>query len=337
MFRSLVCVSALFALLAGCTGSEIKIVKESHLADYPTYLVGQAFDNRHACASVDWKSFKDERQRTVVEYTCQYKSAAENYKNLATEFIAKEEEDFEMAKAGADMSINQHKEEVLDYQNKLEELKLQTGELTWPQHVEMRTAEREKLRSLSGFRDYLAVKAQWKVRRQALLLAAEKCAAAKDEVCTPFRQEVATTIESIDNAISANRRESVMQPDPYRSADTENMAQRYKAGLESENKAVNKAIGAKDGLILQAKQQRDAAVKKYQDRLEKFQSAHEKIQWVVIDGTPKLTGVFVVFKNKEGELQWPGDADHLLAQLYKNSPATEYYALLLKDLWMRQE
>ncbi|MDB5886637.1 MAG: putative lipoprotein [Polaromonas sp.] len=337
MFRSIVFCSALAVLLTGCTGSEIKIVKESHLINYPNYLVGQAFDNRHACASVDWKSFKDERQRTVVQYTCQYKLAAENYKNLATEFIAKEEERFEMAKAGADMNINRHKEEVLDYQNRLEELKLQTGELTWPQHVEMRTAEREKLRSLSGFRDYLAVKAQWKVRRQSVLLAAEKCAEAKDEVCTPFKEEVATTIESIDDAISAKRQESVMHPSAYSSVDTESMVQRYKDGLESANKAVNKAIGAKDGLILQAKQQRDATVKKSQERLERFESAHEKIQWVVIDGTPKLTGIFVVIKNKEGELQWPGDPDHLLAQLYKNSPDSQYYALLLKDLWMRQE
>lgn len=338
MFRSSVLCSALVVLLAGCTSSEIKIVKESHLVDYPNYLVGQAFDNRHACASIDWKSFKDDRERTVVEYTCQYKFATEFYTGLVSELVREKSEWFKVAKSAAEMGVTEPKEKAARYQGKLDELKAQPAMPAWLSFIEIQTAELEKLQAVKSFRTYLSAKEQWQVNHEELRIRAEKCAAANDEICQPFNNTLAVTIQGIAKSIGPQSRFYY-----ERQAESENQAresklQQYASWIESANEEFQKASAAEEGLISKAVNDRDEAVKKYQNRLESFQSVNEKIQWVVIDGQPKLAGIFVVMKSKDGEFQRPASSQIVLAEIYRNSVDTSgLHKYLLKELWFQQK
>lgn len=66
--RSIIAIS--FALgLSGCH-SNISRVKDMKLDADPSLTIGQAFDNRKICRSVEWKEFTDEQKRKVVEYAC---------------------------------------------------------------------------------------------------------------------------------------------------------------------------------------------------------------------------------------------------------------------------
>lgn len=339
MLRSSLLCSALAVLLAGCTSSEIKIVKESHLADYPTYLVGQAFDNRHACASIDWKSFKDDRERTVVEYTCQYKFAPEFYTGLVSQLVRERSVSFEGAKALAEMRINQPKEMAAKHQSELDALKAEPARPSWSSFIETQAAQLEKLQSMTSFRDYLSANAQWKVNHDsALRVSAENCAAKNAETCKPFDVMLALTIRQIANSMEPQRR--VFYEDEVASENQarESRVQEYASGIESRNAEREEAEASKEGLISKAGSERDVDVKKYQDRLANFQSANEKIQWVVIDGQPQLAGVFLVMKTKEGEIQRPTLASIVLGEIYRNSvEITDLQKHMLKELWDKQK
>lgn len=58
-------------MLAGCFAGDVSVVKESRMTGWSQFTVGQLLDKRKACSSVEWKSFKDTRDRSVVEYTCE--------------------------------------------------------------------------------------------------------------------------------------------------------------------------------------------------------------------------------------------------------------------------
>lgn len=339
MFRLSVFCSALVVLLAGCTSSEIKTVKESHLADYPTYLVGQAFDNRHACASIDWKSFKDDRERTVVEYTCQYKFAPEFYTKLVSELVHQRSVSLESDKTRVEMMINEPKEMAARYQVKLDELKAQPALPSWSSFIEAQAAELEKLQSMTSFRNYLSANAQWKARHDsALRVTAENCAAKDADTCKPFDYTIGLAIRQVANSMEPQRR--VFYDDKV---ESENQArasklQEYASRIESENARFKEAEADKEGLISKAGSERDEAVKKYQDKLANFQSANEKVQWVVIDGQPQLAGVFLVMKTKDGEIQRPSLPSIVLGEIYKNSvEITDLQKHLLRELWDKQK
>jgi hypothetical protein len=338
MFRSSVLCSALVVLLAGCTSSEVKIVKESHLANYPNYLVGQAFDNRHVCSSIDWKSFKVERDRTVVEYTCQYKFAAEYYNGLVSNLVREKSDLFEGAKVRAEMMINEPKEMAAKYQKKLDALKAEPVNPAWPLFIENGKVEIGKLQSIKSFRTYLSAKTQWRVNDEELRIRADRCVAENDETCKRFNDALIETINNIEHSISPQRQIFYVQQ-----AESENQArefklQEYATRIESENEEFQKASANKESLIVKAGNERDMAVKKYQDRLSNFQSVNEKIQWAVIDGQPKLAAIFLVIKNKDGEFQRPASPNIVLAEIYKNSVDTsEFHKYLLKEMWFQQK
>lgn len=62
---------ALSALLAGCFGGDISTVKNSKLQGWPAFTVGQLLDKRDGCAKTKWEKFTDDRNRAVVQYTCE--------------------------------------------------------------------------------------------------------------------------------------------------------------------------------------------------------------------------------------------------------------------------
>lgn len=338
MLRSSVFCSALVVLLAGCTSSEIKIVKESHLVDYPNYLVGQAFDNRHACSSIDWKSFKDDRERTVVEYTCQYKFAPDFYTNLVSELVRQRSVSFESEKTRIELRINEPKAMAAKYQEDLDKLKAEPTMPAWTSFVEIQAAELEKLQSVKHFRTYLSANSQWKVNHEELRIRAENCAAENDEICKPFNNMLASTIEQIGIFIEPQRRISYEQDAESRNQTREFKLQEYASNIEFHHGEFQKASAEKEDLISKAISERDEAVKEYQDKLENFQAVNEKIQWVVIDGEPKLEGIFLVMKNKDGEFQRPTSPKIVLNEIYSNSAdASGLHKYLLKELWSMQK
>lgn len=72
------------AMLTGCFAGEVSVVKDSRITGWPQFTVGQLLDKRKACSSVDWKSFKDSRGRSVVEYTCESAAGAAYLQSLQT-------------------------------------------------------------------------------------------------------------------------------------------------------------------------------------------------------------------------------------------------------------
>lgn len=72
------------AMLTGCFAGDVSVVKDSRITGWPQFTVGQLLDKRKACSSVDWKSFKDARGRSVVEYTCESAAGAAYLQSLQT-------------------------------------------------------------------------------------------------------------------------------------------------------------------------------------------------------------------------------------------------------------
>lgn len=72
------------AMLTGCFAGDVSVVKDSRITGWPQFTVGQLLDKRKACSSVDWKSFKDSRGRSVVEYTCESAAGAAYLQSLQT-------------------------------------------------------------------------------------------------------------------------------------------------------------------------------------------------------------------------------------------------------------
>lgn len=64
------------AMLTGCFAGDVSVVKDSRITGWSQFTVEQLLDKRKACSSVDWKSFKDSRGRSVVEYTCESAAGA---------------------------------------------------------------------------------------------------------------------------------------------------------------------------------------------------------------------------------------------------------------------
>jgi hypothetical protein len=75
-FSSGVMSLACTAMLTGCFAGDVSVVKDSRTTGWPQFTVGQLLDKRKACSSVEWKSFKDSRGRSVVQYTCESAAGA---------------------------------------------------------------------------------------------------------------------------------------------------------------------------------------------------------------------------------------------------------------------
>ena len=65
-------------MLSGCFAGDVSVVKASRITGWSQFTVEQLLDKRKACSRVEWKSFKDTRDRSVVEYTCE-SAAGKNY------------------------------------------------------------------------------------------------------------------------------------------------------------------------------------------------------------------------------------------------------------------
>lgn len=107
-------------LLSGCKGSDVSIVKEARMKGWPDYTIGQMLDKRKACTTTDWKSFKDDRGRVIVEYTCVHEPGTKYIQELNIKLIKEAKESppkmasyqLESAKRGIDLYRQQLQDQV---------------------------------------------------------------------------------------------------------------------------------------------------------------------------------------------------------------------------------
>jgi len=92
--RTVTSISALSStlLLFGCGDNVVDSLQQqtfsyingkNQLAQYePSLTINQAFNNRKVCNDVEWQTFEDNRERTVIEYRCNMDIPSQKFFNL---------------------------------------------------------------------------------------------------------------------------------------------------------------------------------------------------------------------------------------------------------------
>lgn len=107
--RLVLCVLA-GVVLTGCGNGAVSAVQESKFDQNPTFTTGQVLNNREVCESVSWRTIKDDRKRTVVEYRCDLKSSGELLRSTAKAFVESEDQSFTAYLANLDANLQKQKD-----------------------------------------------------------------------------------------------------------------------------------------------------------------------------------------------------------------------------------
>ncbi|MFV8618603.1 hypothetical protein [Ralstonia pseudosolanacearum] len=105
--------------LAGCGHSEVNAVKAATVPQDSTHTYGTALSNRSSCEKDEWRSFKDDTNRTVVEYRCDLRNGAALLAAFRQQKISETQHDFQGYRNGLDRtaeSLRQQNPEVLEKQ-----------------------------------------------------------------------------------------------------------------------------------------------------------------------------------------------------------------------------
>ncbi|UYR06893.1 hypothetical protein NQS38_00615 [Ralstonia pseudosolanacearum] len=105
--------------LAGCGHSEVNTVKAATVPQDATHTYDTALSNRSSCEKDEWRSFKDDTNRTVVEYRCDLKGGAELLAAFRQQRISDTQHDYQGYYRGLDQtaeSIRQKNPDVLEKQ-----------------------------------------------------------------------------------------------------------------------------------------------------------------------------------------------------------------------------
>lgn len=116
--------------LFGCGHSEIDTVKAAAVPQDATHTYDTALSNRSSCEKDEWRSFKDDTNRTVVEYRCDLKDGAALIAAFRQEKISETRHDYKGYYEGLDRtaeSIRQRDPEQLEKQ--LADAQSQLGQL----------------------------------------------------------------------------------------------------------------------------------------------------------------------------------------------------------------
>lgn len=106
-------------MLFGCGHSEIDTVKAAAVPQDATHTYDTALSNRSSCEKNEWRSFKDDTNRTVVEYRCDLKDGAALLAALRQQKVSDTQHDFQGYLQGLDRtaeSIGQRNPELLEKQ-----------------------------------------------------------------------------------------------------------------------------------------------------------------------------------------------------------------------------
>ncbi|MCA8008630.1 hypothetical protein [Burkholderia cenocepacia] len=115
----IVLAAILSLALAGCGRSEVNTVKAAAVPGDSTHTYDTALSNRSSCEKDEWRSFKDDTNRTVVEYRCVLKCGAELLAAFRQRKISDTQHDYQGYYRGLDQTaerIRQKNPDVLEKQ-----------------------------------------------------------------------------------------------------------------------------------------------------------------------------------------------------------------------------
>ncbi|MFM0025310.1 hypothetical protein PQR70_03385 [Paraburkholderia madseniana] len=127
-FTTLASAALLSAALAGCGHSEVDTVKAATVPQDSTHTYETALSNRDSCEKDSWRTFKDDTNRTVVEYRCDLKNGAALLAAFRQQKIADTQHDFRGYSNGLDQTAGnirnpeQLEKQLADAQNQLAQL-----------------------------------------------------------------------------------------------------------------------------------------------------------------------------------------------------------------------
>ncbi|WP_176081442.1 hypothetical protein [Paraburkholderia tropica] len=101
---SLALAAILSLALSGCGRSEIDSVKATAVPQDATHTYDTALSNRDSCDKDSWRTFKDNTNRTVVEYRCELKNGAALLAAFRQQKIADTQRDFQGYISGLDQT-----------------------------------------------------------------------------------------------------------------------------------------------------------------------------------------------------------------------------------------
>lgn len=104
---------ALTVLLTGCFGGDVARVKDSKLKGWPQFKIGQLLDKRQACSSIKWEAFTDDRDRKIVQYTCENKLVLAHISGLHEKDVESQERSKQLLIENAAASL-EHAERALE-------------------------------------------------------------------------------------------------------------------------------------------------------------------------------------------------------------------------------
>ncbi|MET3217392.1 UNVERIFIED_ORG: hypothetical protein ABIC48_005176 [Burkholderia territorii] len=90
--------------LSGCGRSEIDTVKATAVPQDATHTYDTALSNRDSCEKDSWRTFKDDTNRSVVEYRCELKNGAAVLAAFRQQKIADTQRDFQGYLRGLDQT-----------------------------------------------------------------------------------------------------------------------------------------------------------------------------------------------------------------------------------------
>ncbi|MGA3959709.1 hypothetical protein ACI2VD_01545 [Ralstonia nicotianae] len=112
-------VAFLSLALTGCGHSEVNTVKAATVPQDTTHTYDTALSNRSSCEKDEWRSFKDDTNRTVIEYRCDLKGGAELLAAFRQQKVSDTQHDYQGYYHGLDQtaeSIRQKNPDVLGKQ-----------------------------------------------------------------------------------------------------------------------------------------------------------------------------------------------------------------------------
>ncbi|BCM01772.1 hypothetical protein BL247_22490 [Ralstonia solanacearum] len=112
-------VTALTLALAGCGRSEVNTVKAATVPQDATHTYDTALSNRSSCEKDEWRSFKDDTNRVVVEYRCNLKNGGALLAAFRQQKVSDTQHDYQGYYHGLDQtaeSIRQKNPDALEKQ-----------------------------------------------------------------------------------------------------------------------------------------------------------------------------------------------------------------------------
>ncbi|CAG4886519.1 hypothetical protein [Paraburkholderia saeva] len=127
-FTTLASAALLSAALTGCGHSEIDTVKAATVPQESTHTYETALSDRASCEKDSWHTFKDDTNRTVVEYRCELKNGAALLAAFRQQKISDTQHDYQGYYQGLDQTAGsiqnpeQLEKQLSDAQSQLAQL-----------------------------------------------------------------------------------------------------------------------------------------------------------------------------------------------------------------------